>query len=161
MRIVIDYDQDPDFSFIVDESTPDRSEEDYVALETLIYRDDDMYGIPLTSLSNSVFNRDDNDWVTGVFNSVEDIPERCQHLREVAGDLLREAQSVEIQRHGDMLIRLLDPRGVTVEVISCTLDEATTKAAEFIRAQAGEGLAGSIEFTGAGLSRSRPPRHRE
>ncbi len=49
----------------------------------------------------------------------------------------------------DILFRLLDPRDVTVEVGTCTIAEAKTKAGAFIEAQASEGLAGAIEFTGA------------
>jgi hypothetical protein len=45
---------------------------------------------------------------------------------------------------------LRDPRGVLIETDVCTIAEAGEKAARFIAAMAGEGLAGSIDFTGAG-----------
>ncbi len=52
---------------------------------------------------------------------------------------------------GTMLCRLLDPHGVTVDLISGTVEEITEAVARFIAAQAGDGLAGSIEFTGIGV----------
>ena len=49
--------------------------------------------------------------------------------------------------------RLIDPHGVTVETDVCSMQEAGIRAARFIIAQASEGYAGSIDFTGSGLKR--------
>jgi hypothetical protein len=56
-----------------------------------------------------------------------------------------------------IVYRLVDPRGNTVEVGRATIEEVGQKAAAFIKAQATEGLAGSIDFTGASLPRRRRP----
>lgn len=104
MRIVIDYDNDPDFSFC-DEgawdcsvcgghndsgvvcATPRCGQARLVALCTMLIDD---AGNVVESLSNSVFLADADDWTTGSFGSVEEIPARCLHLREVAADLVAE-----------------------------------------------------------------------
>jgi hypothetical protein len=106
-RIVIDYETDPDFSFC-DEDEWDcpscghhndcgascahyNCNQNYlVSLCTALYDNNDKL---VGSLSNSVFYEAADDWETGTFNTVDDIPARCPHLREVATELLREYRS--------------------------------------------------------------------
>jgi len=78
-RIVIDFEPYPDFSFC-------DEDREYVALETLLYDGDELVG----SLSSSMFFADEDNWITGTFNTPDDIPARCPHLREVATDLVAE-----------------------------------------------------------------------
>lgn len=60
--------------------TPGRS----IWLEMTAYdAGDDIVG----SLSEIEFYRDESDWVCGKFFSIYQIPERCDHLREVAREL--------------------------------------------------------------------------
>jgi len=81
-RIVIDYESDPDFS-LLDLENPDQQ---YVSLCTCLYDGDRLIG----SLGDSIFYEDEDDWTIGTFATVDDIPARCQHLREVAAELIRE-----------------------------------------------------------------------
>lgn len=83
-RIVIDYETDPDFS-LLDLDNPDQR---YVSLCTTLYNDKDER---IGSLSNSVFYEAADDWETGTFNTVDEIPARCPHLREVATNLIMES----------------------------------------------------------------------
>ncbi len=87
MFITITHDPDADFSFF----SAQEQARGVVALEMLVYPDQDHYGIPLASLCNITFYEDGGDWTTGEFRSVEEIPAGCDHLREVARQLLEEA----------------------------------------------------------------------
>jgi hypothetical protein len=53
-------------------------------LETVAY---DENGIVTGSLCGSEFFEDADDWATGTFYHLSEIPDRCEHLREIAQDL--------------------------------------------------------------------------
>lgn len=106
-RIVIDYETDPDFSSC-DEDEWDcpscghhndsgascahyNCNQNYlVSLCTALYGNSDNL---IGSLSNSIFYEAAEDWTIGTFATVDDIPARCPHLREVATNLLLEYRS--------------------------------------------------------------------
>jgi hypothetical protein len=77
-KIIIEYDPDPDFSWL--EEDEDR---EMVALQMAAYRN----GECVNSLCNISFYETDNDWETGEYECVSDIPARCEHLREIARDM--------------------------------------------------------------------------
>ncbi len=87
MQIIIEHDQDADFSAY----SAKEQARGLVALEVTIYADADrQHRQLLASLSNITFYESD-DWTDGEFASVEAIPAGCDYLREVAQRLLKEA----------------------------------------------------------------------
>jgi hypothetical protein len=106
-RIIIDYETDPDFSFDDEEEWDcpecghhnddgascerhDCNHNHLISLCTVLYDNNDKI---VGSLSNSVFLNAADDWTTGSFDNVDDIPARCPHLRAVAANLIREHKS--------------------------------------------------------------------
>jgi hypothetical protein len=80
-HVVIDYDQDADAYWHEREPGDTRP---HVMLETVAY---DENGIVTGSLCGSEFFEDADDWATGTFYHLSEIPDRCEHLREIAQDL--------------------------------------------------------------------------
>ena len=76
MKIIIDHEQYPDLSWAEPEDLLR-----YTVLCTMLVGED---GEILDSLSDSAFFTEANDWTTGVFYSVAEIPTRCEHLRDIA-----------------------------------------------------------------------------
>ena len=117
-KIVIEYDPEPDFSWLEqDQYNPasleydpfypskadmdakrnayngdwDRNPDNHVALCLLVFvigPDDDDWQI-IDSLGNIDFLvSSDRDWTTGTFYCVDDIPNECVYLRELASDAI-------------------------------------------------------------------------
>ena len=74
--VVIDYDSDPDLSWVDEDDTRPRA-----TLEMIAYTEN---GTVADSLCNIDFYEDGDDWVTGTFYRIRAIPERCEYLREIA-----------------------------------------------------------------------------
>jgi len=86
-RIEINHDLDLPAGGLLDMADyPGKTEEDFVSLEVLLY-DGRKY---LGGLGGITFFVEGTDWDTGEFDAVEDIPEACTYLREIAEELLDE-----------------------------------------------------------------------
>ena|SRR5215467_6109855 len=87
--VVIDYDPDPDLSWLAmdrEGSEEYRDAANHVTLEMLGYAE---LGAPVSeaSLGNIDFLYADDNWCTGTFYRVCGIPARCDYLREVAREM--------------------------------------------------------------------------
>jgi len=120
-KIVFDHDQEPDFSWLeqdhynpnhpsydpayrskaeMDAGCPPidgnwyRDPENHVALAMVVYAFDDTADDwdVIDSLGGIDFLADSDDWTTGTFYRVEDIPARCAYLRELATDAILSAE---------------------------------------------------------------------
>lgn len=81
--VVIEY--DPDGPSPYKRKIHEADGRAYVTLQVLAYHDGD--DLPVDSLSDIDFFEDDADWVCGTYRSVAEIPERCEHLRDIAADM--------------------------------------------------------------------------
>lgn len=124
-KIVFTHDPDPDFSWLDDHYDPSskdydpvyrstedmaagkpldadwyRDPENHVALAMLVYAmaDEDEDWRLIDSLGNIDFLADGNDWQTGTYYKVDDIPARCAYLRELASDALKASAIIEAGR---------------------------------------------------------------
>jgi hypothetical protein len=84
-HFIIDYDQDADFSWLQQSEFANENPADHVALYVALF---DANGTVIDSLSNIDFLEAEDNWTTGRFNTVEEIPARCEYLREIAADML-------------------------------------------------------------------------
>jgi hypothetical protein len=100
MPFVIDYDQDADFSWLEQDEFKDEDPRDHIALEVVLYDD---AGVVIDSLCGIDFIEARDDWTTGCFDSVEDIPARCEYLREIAQMMADIVARREARRYLDLL----------------------------------------------------------
>jgi len=84
-----------------------RDPENHVALMMLVYWMEDISNNPLPdncwegsedwelvdSLGSIDFLADEDNWATGTFYKVEQIPEACEYQRELFGDAMKEAKA--------------------------------------------------------------------
>lgn len=81
--VVIEY--DPDGPSPYKRKIHEEDGRPYVTLQVVAYHDGQ--DLPVDSLSDIDFFEDDADWVCGTYRSVAEIPERCEHLRDIAADM--------------------------------------------------------------------------
>lgn len=79
--VVIDYDQDAPYQHTVKDYDDDKQ---YVILEMVAYTADHKI---TGSLCEIDFYEEEDDWTTGRFDNVSEIPAQCEHLRQIAKDL--------------------------------------------------------------------------
>jgi len=82
--VVIDYEPDPDFSWMEQECFAGEDPNDHLQLVMLAY---DSESEITGSLSCIDFLKDSDEWTTGRFDSVSEIPARCDYLREIAREM--------------------------------------------------------------------------
>lgn len=100
MHFSIDYDQFPDLSWLEQDEFKGENPMDYVVLDMIAY---DESGEVVDSLGGISFLDKEDDWTTGYFHSVEEIPARFTHLREIAQEMQDTAAAVETRRYLDLL----------------------------------------------------------
>lgn len=87
--VTIDYDPDPDFSWLEQDCFADmpaaaRDPANHVMLEMVAYNEK---GEVYDSLGGIDFLTFSDDWTIGTFYSLNAMPKHCEYLRELAGNM--------------------------------------------------------------------------